>query len=142
MLGLLFFEKGDYIMTNASQKSKVWDNHIVDPEAPAGFTFRETYPENPNGVTVLLEQWDAGSFEDAHHHPHDDMSVMVEGEMVVQFYTKNENGELIKDGEEVTFSKGTTGYIDANRIHSVKYTENCKMVYVQDLDFGFISDTE
>ena len=98
MLGLLFFEKGDYKMTNASQKSKVWDNHIVDPEAPAGFTFRETYPENPNGVTVLLEQWDAGSFEDAHHHPHDDMSVMVEGEM--DEISEEEMVEAIKAAHE------------------------------------------
>lgn len=119
--------------------SAVWQNLMIDPEAPAGFKFREAHSEqNPTGVTTLLETWEAGSFEDPHHHPHDDMTVMIEGVMEIQFHVRNAQGELEKDGEPVVLHAGETGYIAANRVHSVKYVEYCKMVYVQDLDFGFI----
>lgn len=121
--------------------SAVWQNLMTDPEAPAGFKFREAHSEqNPTGVTTLLETWEAGSYEDAHHHPHDDMTVMIEGVMEIQFHLRNAQGELEKDGEPLVLRAGDTGYIAANRVHSVKYVEYCKMVYVQDLDFGFIED--
>lgn len=119
--------------------SAIWDNFLTDDEAPAGFKYRDTFPENKNGVTVLLETWVAGTVEDPHHHPHDDMTVMVEGKMHLIFYTR-ENGKLIKDGEELTLNQGDTGYIAANRIHSATYIDNCKVVYVQDKEFGFIED--
>lgn len=121
--------------------SAIWENFMTDPEAPEGFAFRDTFPENKEGVTVLLETWEAGTLEAPHHHPHDDMTVMVEGSMHIKFYTK-ENGVLIKDAEELTLNKGDTGYIAANRIHSAHYIDDCKIVYVQDKEFGFIEDLE
>ena len=121
------------------QTSAVWQNLMIDPEAPAGFKFREAHSEqNPTGMTTLLETWEPGVIEDAHHHPHDDMTVMLEGVMEIQFHTRNELGELINDGMPLILKAGETGYIAANRVHSVKYVEFCRMVYVQDLDFGFI----
>ena len=69
---------------NAST-SAVWSNHISVPNTPKGFTLRTTCPTNPNGVEVMLEQWEAGSAEPPHSHPGDDMTVVIEGKMAVQF---------------------------------------------------------
>ena len=49
--------------------SAVWDNHVSVPDTPAGFTVRTTVPGNPDGVDVMLEQWQAGSAEPSHSHP-------------------------------------------------------------------------
>ena len=119
-----------------SDTSKVWDNHISVPDTPEGFTVRTTYPTNPDGAEVMLERWEAGSAEPPHSHPGDDMTVVVEGKMSIQFYTKSDEG-LIPDGEEIVLKKGDTGYVKAGRIHDAKYIEDCKLVYVHDKEFGF-----
>lgn len=119
-----------------SDTSKVWDSHVTVPDTPEGFTVRTTYPTNPDGAEVMLERWDAGSAEPPHSHPGDDMTVVVEGKMSIQFYTQSEDG-LIADGEEVILNKGDTGYVKAGRIHDAKYLQDCKLVYVHDNAFGF-----
>ena len=119
-----------------SDTSKVWENHVSVPDTPVGFTVRTTYPTNPDGAEVMLERWEAGSAEPPHSHPGDDMTVVVEGKMSIQFYTRSEDG-LIADGKEVILGKGDTGYVKAGRIHDAKYLEDCKLVYVHDNAFGF-----
>lgn len=122
--------------TLTSQTSKIWTKHIADADAPEGFTFRSTYPTNPDGVEVMLEQWEPNVYEGPHWHPGDDMTVMVEGKMSVQYYTQGEHG-LVADGEPVFLDRGETGYIQAGRIHSATYIDHCKMVYVHDGEFGY-----
>jgi len=121
-----------------SDTSEVWDNHITVPDTPAGFTVRTTYPTNPDGAEVMLERWQAGSAEPPHSHPGDDMTVVIEGKMSIQFYTKSDEG-LIADGDEIILNKGDTGYVQAGRIHDAKYIEDCKLVYVHDRAFGFMA---
>ena len=116
--------------------SGVWDNHISVPDTPDGFTVRTTFPGNPDGVEVMLEKWDAGSEEPPHSHPGDDMTVVIEGRMSIQFYIKDADG-LVPDGDRVFLNKGESGYIGAGRIHDAKYIEDCKLVYVHDRGFGF-----
>jgi len=118
------------------QNSAVWQNHISVPDTPKGFTLRTTYPTNPDGAEVMLEKWDAGSEEPPHSHPGDDMTVVVEGRMSIQFYTRSSDG-LIVDGSPVILKHGDTGYVKAGRIHDAKYLEDCKLVYVHDKAFGF-----
>jgi quercetin dioxygenase-like cupin family protein len=122
--------------TVTADTSAVWSNHISVPDSPPGFTVRTTYPSNPDGAEVMLEQWEAGSAEPPHSHPGDDMTVVVEGRMAVQFFTRRD-GELVPDGEPLILGKGDTGYIRAGRIHDAKYLEPCKLVYVHDRAFGF-----
>ena len=119
-----------------SDTSKVWGNHVSVPDTPEGFTVRTTYPTNPDGAEVMLECWEAGSSEPPHMHPGDDMKVVVEGKMSIQFYIQSEDG-LIADGETVILNKGDTGYVKAGRIHDAKYLQDCKLVYVHDNAFGF-----
>lgn len=121
-----------------SDASAVWGNHVVVPDAPAGFTVRTTYPGNPDGVEVMLEQWEAGSAEPPHSHPGDDMTVVVEGKMVIQFFLQRD-GRLVPDGEPVVLNKGDAGYVKAGRIHDAKYVQACKLVYVHNRAFGFIA---
>ncbi len=120
----------------AAATSAVWDNHISVPDTPDGFTVRTTFPGNPEGVEVMLEKWDAGSEEPPHSHPGDDMTVVIEGRMSIQFYTKGDGG-LVPDGERFFLNKGESGYIASGRIHDAKYIEDCKLVYVHDKGFGF-----
>jgi quercetin dioxygenase-like cupin family protein len=122
-----------------SATSAVWDKHVTVPDTPAGFTVRTTYPGNPDGAEVMLERWQAGSAEPPHSHPGDDMTVVVEGRMAVQFFTR-EGGELVPDGEPLVLGKGEAGYIRAGRIHDAKYLEDCKLVYVHDGAFGFTAE--
>ncbi|NNF97638.1 MAG: cupin domain-containing protein [Halobacteria archaeon] len=122
-----------------SDTSKVWDNHVTVPATPTGFTVRTTYPTNPDGAEVMLERWEAGSEEPPHSHPGDDMTVVVEGKMSIQFYTKSDDG-LIADGNEIILNKGDVGYVKAGRIHDAKYIEDCKLVYVHDKAFGFTAE--
>jgi len=124
-----------------SETSAVWQNHISIPDTPEGFTLRTTYPTNPEGVEVMMERWEAGTEEPIHSHPGDDMTVVIEGKMTIQFYKKTEAG-LEADGEIVTLNKGDTGYIKAGRIHDAKYIEECKLVYVHDKAFGFTAESE
>ena len=122
-----------------SETSNVWNNHVSVPDTPEGFTLRTTYPINPDGAEVMLERWEAGSEEPPHSHPGDDMTVVIEGRMSIQFYTKSNDG-LVADGKEVILNKGDTGYVKAGRIHDAKYIEDCKLVYVHDKAFGFTAE--
>ncbi|MHB8472325.1 MAG: cupin domain-containing protein [Gammaproteobacteria bacterium] len=119
--------------------SAIWDNHVSVPNTPAGFTVRTTCPTNPDGVDMMLEQWEAGSAEPPHSHPGDDMTVVIEGKMAVQFYTRTGSG-LMPDGAPLILNKGDTGYVKAGRIHDAKYLEPCKLVYVHDRTFGFVAE--
>lgn len=85
----------------------------------------------------MLEMWKAGSEEPIHSHPGDDMTIVIEGKMTIQFFTHDKSGNLVKDGPMITLSAGQTGYIAANRIHDAKYIEDCKLVYVHSGGFGF-----
>ena len=87
----------------------------------------------------MLERWEAGSAEPPHSHPGDDMTVVVEGKMSIQFYTKTAEG-LVPDGEKIILNKGDTGYVKAGRIHDAHYLEDCKLVYVHDRAFGFTAE--
>ena len=118
-----------------SNQSAIWRNHVPSPKTP-GFTVRTTHPQNPDGVQVMLERWEAGTSEPPHSHPGDDMTVVVEGKMTVQFF-RREGDKLVPDGEPLVLNQGETGYIAANRIHDAKYIEDCKLVYVHDREFGF-----
>src|SRR5688572_30971315 len=117
-----------------AETSTVWGNHVTVPDTPEGFTVRTTYPTNPNGVEVMLERWKAGTEEPPHSHPGDDMTVVVEGKMSVQFF-KREGGQLVPDGERMYLGRGEAGYIKGGRIHDAKYIEDCKLVYVHDKAF-------
>ena len=130
----------DVIVAVDSESSAIWQNHVSVPDTPAGFTLRTTYPTNPDGAEVMLERWEAGTEEPPHSHPGDDMTVVVEGKMSIQFFTKSDDG-LIADGEKVILNKGDTGYIKAGRIHDAKYIEACKLVYVHDKAFGFTAES-
>lgn len=126
---------GDTTVTSTS--SAIWDNHVTVPDTPEGFTVRTTFPANPDGVEVMLEQWEAGSAEPPHSHPGDDMTVVIEGSMAIQFYTRGDDG-LVRDGDRLVLNQGDTGYIRAGRVHDAKYLEKCKLVYVHDKAFGFV----
>ena len=129
----------DDVKEVTAETSAVWENHISVPDTPEGFTVRTTYPTNPDGAEVMLERWLAGSSEPPHSHPGEDMTVVVEGRMSLQFYTKTAAG-LVADGEKVILNKGDTGYIKAGRIHDASYIEECKLVYVHDRAFGFSAE--
>ena len=122
------------IVTSAT--SDVWSNHVPDPEGPEGFTVRTTYPTNPDGVEVMLECWQAGTEEPPHFHSGDDMTVVVEGRMSVQFY-REEAGSLVPEGERSFMGKGDVGYIRARRIHDARYIDDCQLVYVHNGVFEF-----
>ena len=119
-----------------SDESAIWKHHVPMEGTPEGFTLRTTFPTNPDGVDVMLERWKAGTSEPPHSHPGDDMTVVVEGRMVVQFF-KREGQALVPDGAPLTLSQGQAGYIAAHRIHDARYVEDCKLVYVHDRAFGF-----
>ena len=129
----------DDVKEVTAETSAVWENHISVPDTPEGFTVRTTYPTNPDGAEVMLERWLAGSSEPPHSHPGEDMTVVVEGRMSIQFYTKTAEG-LVADGEKVILNKGDTGYIKAGRVHDASYIEECKLVYVHDRAFGFSAE--
>lgn len=126
--------------TVTSATSRIWENHVSVPDTPAGFTVRTTCPANPDGVEVMLERWEAGSAEPPHSHPGDDMTVVIEGRMSVQFY-RREGAALVPDGDALVLDKGATGYIRAGRIHDAHYLEDCKLVYVHDKAFGFSAES-
>jgi quercetin dioxygenase-like cupin family protein len=125
-----------------SATSEVWGNHVPVPGTPEGFTARTTYPTNPDGVEVMLERWQAGTEEPPHSHPGDDMTVVVEGRMSVQFY-RQEARRLFPDGERILLVKGDVGYIRAGRVHDAQYSEACRLVYVHNGAFAFnLADAE
>ncbi|NNG12740.1 MAG: cupin domain-containing protein [Halobacteria archaeon] len=129
----------DYNAEVTSATSAVWGNHVTVPDTPDGFTVRTTCPTNPDGVEVMLEQWEAGSEEPPHSHPGDDMTVVIEGKMSIQFFIRGDEG-LVADGDRIVLNKGETGYIRAGRIHDARYIETCKLVYVHDKAFGFTAE--
>jgi quercetin dioxygenase-like cupin family protein len=108
------------------------------PGAPPGFTMRGTFPTNADGVEVMLERWEAGAFEPPHSHPGDDMTVVVEGKMVVQHF-RRVGDALEPDGEPLILSAGQVGYVAAGRVHDARYVEACKLIYVHNHAFGFIA---
>ena len=120
-----------------SDTSAVWQNHIPVEGTPDGFTVRTTYPNNPDGVEVMMERWEAGSSEPPHSHPGDDMTIVVEGKMMIQFY-QSQGDNIVAEGKPLVLTKGDVGYIAANRIHDATYVNECKLVYVHDKAFGFI----
>ena len=120
-----------------SATSAVWRNHVPVPGTPEGFTARATYPTNPDGVEVMLERWQAGTEEPPHSHPGDDMTVVVEGRMSVQFYRQKARS-LVPDGERIFLNKGDVGYIRAGRIHEAGYIDACQLVYVHNGAFAFL----
>jgi quercetin dioxygenase-like cupin family protein len=122
-------------MTLTAATSAIWRDHAAIADTP-GLSLRTTYPNNPDGVEVMLEQWQAGTSEPPHSHPGDDMTVVVEGEMAIQFYTL-ESGKLRRDGAPVVLRQGETGYIQGGRIHDARYLQNCKLVFVHDRAFAF-----
>ncbi|HZL63830.1 MAG TPA: cupin domain-containing protein [Thermoleophilia bacterium] len=125
-----------------SATSEVWGKHVPAPGTPEGFTVRTTYPTNPDGVEVMLERWQAGTEEPPHYHPGDDMTVVVEGQVAVQFYRKEAHA-LVPDGERILLEKGDVGYIRAGRIHDARYVEACQLVYVHNGAFAFhLADAE
>ena len=124
-----------------SSTSAIWKNHVTPADMPAGFSVRTTYPTNPDGVEVMLEQWRAGTEEPPHSHPGDDMTVVVEGKMAVQFFLEGPDG-LQPDGEKLILNRGDTGYIKGGRIHDAKYIEDCKLVFVHDKAFAFRAHSE
>ena len=130
----------DAIKESTSEPSAIWKNHVSVPDTPKGFTVRTTYPTNPDGADVMLERWEAGTEEPPHSHPGDDMTVVVEGKMSIQFFTQSDGG-LVADGEQLVLNAGDTGYIKAGRIHDAKYLEECKLVYVHDKAFGFTAES-
>jgi quercetin dioxygenase-like cupin family protein len=125
--------------SDTGDTSDIWQNHVPVPDTPDGFTVRTTYPGNPDGVEVMLERWEAGSEEPPHSHPGDDMTIVVEGKVSIQFYSRSADG-LVADGEPVVLKQGVTGYIKAGRIHDAKYIDACKLVYVHDKAFGFSAE--
>jgi quercetin dioxygenase-like cupin family protein len=119
-----------------SASSAVWTRHVPAPATPEGFTVRTAYPTNPDGAEMMLERWEPGTEEPRHSHPGDDMTVVVEGKVAVQFY-RREEGALVADGAPLVLGKGDVGYIRAGRIHDARYIEACKLVYVHDGPFAF-----
>ena len=91
-----------------AENSAIWKDHVTVPDTPPGFTVRTTYPGNPDGVEVMLEQWEPGSAEPPHSHAGDDMTVVIEGRMAVQFFT-SAGGQLIPDGEPLILNRGGLG---------------------------------
>lgn len=129
----------DTVKEVTADTTAIWKNHVAVPDTPDGFTLRTTYPANPDGVEVMLERWQAGTAEPPHSHPGDDMTVVVEGRMSIQFFSRSADG-LKADGEPVILNKGDTGYIRAGRIHDAHYIDECKLVYVHDKAFGFTAE--
>jgi mannose-6-phosphate isomerase-like protein (cupin superfamily) len=114
-----------------TNESGIWKKNFEATETK-GFTMRKVGA----GVECFLEKWDAGTSEPPHSHPGDDSTTVLEGEMIIQFYIK-QNDKLIKDGKPVKLTEGMTGLIKGGRIHDVKYVQKCKLVYVHDTTFGF-----
>jgi quercetin dioxygenase-like cupin family protein len=119
-----------------SATSDVWKGFVPVPGTPPGFTVRTTYPTDPDGIEVMLECWEPGSAEPPHSHPGDDMTVVVEGSMSIQFY-RREDGSLVPDGDRVPVDAGDAGYVRAGRIHDARYVEACRLVYVHNGAFAF-----
>jgi quercetin dioxygenase-like cupin family protein len=117
-------------------RAAIWGKHVPAPGTPEGFTVRTTVPGNPDGVEVMLERWRAGTAEPPHSHPGNDLTIVVEGRMAVQFFVR-EGGRLVEDGPPLVLEAGQSGYVAAGRVHDAKYLADCRLVYVHDGAFGF-----
>lgn len=133
------FQLRDQPVTIGGDGGTIWKNFISVPDTPEGFTLKTSFSEKDNliGHTTMLEHWKAGTAEPPHSHPGDDMTIVIEGKMKIQFFIKDNDGKLQLDGIPVTLVAGQTGYINANRIHDASYIEECKLVYVHSGNFGF-----
>ena len=109
-----------------SETSAIWKNHVSAPNTPDGFTLRTTFPANPDGVEVMLEKWEAGTEEPAHSHPGDDMTVVIEGKMSIQFFTDGSAG-LVPDGDRIFLSKGEAGYIKGEEFMMLNTSRNVNL---------------
>ena len=118
-----------------AETSAVWKNAKALDGTP-GLTVRSAVPAGADGVEVMLELWEAGTSEPPHSHPGDDLTVVIEGRMAIQFFVRDGSG-LTADGEPVVLIAGQSGYVAAGRIHDAKYLDACKLVYVHDRAFGF-----
>ena len=119
-----------------TDSSGVWDDskgYFHPPGTPDGFTLRTCAPGETAHCEAMMEKWEAGSAEPPHSHPGDDMTVVIEGKMEIQFF----HADMKPDGPPVTLVAGQSGLIKANRLHDAKYLEACKLVYVHDGPFGF-----
>ena len=121
-------------------ETTIWDHHVPLEGTPEGFTLRTSFPKNPDGVETMLERWQAGTAEPPHSHPGDDMTIVVEGKMAIQYFTR-QGDRLVADGAPIVLNKGDVGYVKAGRIHDAKYLEACKLVYVHDRGFGFHTES-
>jgi quercetin dioxygenase-like cupin family protein len=99
-------------------------------DTPSGFTMRDT------GFDTFLEKWEPGDYEPPHSHPGDDATILIEGSMEIQFYTRV-GKELVQDGDLVRLRAGQTGFIKGGRIHDARYITKCKLVYVHNSPFAF-----
>ena len=102
-------------------------SHHHDTEGPGDQAHAPSRPDVDRALRLT---------EPPHSHPGDDMTVVVEGRMAVQFYLR-QGGALVPDGAPLVLSQGQTGYVPAGRIHDAKYLEACKLVYVHDRAFDF-----
>lgn len=119
------------------ETSDVWKHLKSEEDLPEGFAFRGTLPTDKDGVETMLEAWNAGTSEPPHAHPGDDMTIVSEGEMRVQFYVV-EDDKLVKDGPEEVYGEGETAYVAKGQIHSVKYVKDSRLVYIHSGAFDFI----
>jgi len=91
---------------------------------------------NPDGAITVLASWEPESVEPEHFHPGDNLTVMIEGVMEMQFFVKAEDGTLTPEGDAVTLRVGESFHMVAGRIHSAKYITRCKLVYVHSGAYG------
>jgi len=63
------------------------------------------------------------------------MTTVIEGKMEIQFFI-GEGDDRQPDGAPITLETGQTGFIRGGRVHSAKYLEDCKLVYVHSGPFG------
>ena len=117
----------------AHASSAVWSEpgSYSHPEGtPAGFTLRTPVSNggnntNPTGVDVMMEKWDAGSAEPPHSHPGDDMTIVVQGRMSLQFFTRSheDGGALRPDGPRVVLEEGDVGCV-ASRLATCTFSSS------------------
>ena len=122
------------------QTSNVWDEKAFQhADGVEGFRLRTPLAaENPHGVDVMLELWEAGASEPPHSHGGDDVTIVVEGEMHVQFY--DAAGET--DGAPLVLHAGDAGHIKGGRVHDARYVTACKLAYIHAGKFSFIPVAE
>ena len=116
--------------------SNVWDETTYKAaDGVDGLRLRTPLTaENPQGVDVMLELWEAGTSEPPHSHSGDDVTIVVDGEMHVQFY----DAAGRKDGTPLVLRAGDAGHIKGGRIHDARYVTACKLAYVHAGEFSFV----